>query len=95
MGGRRGESEGSTDLDLGVSARLGLPLPPPSRGVVLRLPPPAMRLAGEVPLPEAPLPPSEHVLATPVVQSGRIRVTHLLDQGLTWELGQPLVAARR
>lgn len=53
-----------------------------------------MRLAGEVPLPETPLPPSEHVLATLVVQSGRIRVTHLLDQGLTWELGQPLQAAR-
>lgn len=94
MGGKTGASGESNDQRLGVSARLGLPLPPPSRGVVLRLPPPPMRLAGQVPLAEAPLPESQHVLAIPVVQSGRVRITHLLEQGLSWGTGELLTTER-
>lgn len=94
MGGKTKASDESNDQRLGVSARLGLPLPPPSRGVVLRLPPPPMRLAGRVPLAEAPLPESQHVLSIPVVQSGRVRITHLLEQGLTWGMGELLATER-
>ena len=94
MGGETSASDESNDTRLGVSARLGLPLPPPSRGVVLRLPPPPMRLAGQVPLADAPLPESQHVLAIPVVQSGRVRITHLLEHGLAWGTGDLLTTER-
>lgn len=94
-----GESGGTThksDDDqarraaLGVAANLGLPLAPRERVQPVPLPPPGMTMAGKVPLP-SPVPTEVlYAVATPGVQSGRVRLTGLISQGLQWPTGQPL-----
>lgn len=90
-----GKTTGTDDTPLGVAAGLGLPLQPKERGRVHRLPPPRADWSGALPLLDAPeererlpLDVAASILTT---QSGRIRLTTLLDEHLTWRRAQPLV----
>lgn len=94
MGGSRGRKPSEQQPSLGVGARLGLPLPPPVRGVVMRLPPPQMSLAGQVPLLSATPPPVEHAISVGVTQAGRVRISSLMDRGLSWRLDEPLTVTQ-
>jgi len=90
-----GKTTGPDDTPLGVAAGLGLPLQPKERGRLHRLPPLRADWSGALPLLDAPeererlpLDVAASILTT---QTGRIRLTTLLDEHLTWRRAQPLV----
>ena len=89
-----GKPSEPNDTPLGVAVGLGLPLPPRERGRVHRLPPPRADWAGALPLHEAPVErerlPLDVAASILTTQSGRIRLTDLLDEHLTWKRAQPL-----
>jgi hypothetical protein len=90
-----GKPSGTNDTPLGVAVGLGLPLPPRERGRVHRLPPPRADWSGALPLLDAPADrerlPLDVAASILTTQSGRIRLTTLLDEHLTWKRAQPLV----
>lgn len=76
---------------LGVAANLGLPLPPPERGRVVRLPKSRVELADSVAV-ATDLPDVRFVGMTATTRHSRLRVGLLIARGLAWSEGQHLQA---